>query len=146
MAVLQQNWLYEIIGGTLPMSQNTTMWVNGAWIKIYRVLCSETYNTLHSCHNFLADSRQADRGARICETSLLGSRTSADTVMTKFAWWRNQMKPFSALLVFCAGTSPHNGQRRRDLMFLWYAPEPTAEQTMETPVTWDAIALIMTSL
>ena len=29
------------------------------------------YNTLHSCHNFPAGSRQAARGARICETSLL---------------------------------------------------------------------------
>ena len=27
-------------------------------------------NTLHSCHNFPAGSRQAARGARICETSL----------------------------------------------------------------------------
>ena len=34
--------------------QNTTMRVNGAWIKIYCVLCSKPYNTLHSCHNFPA--------------------------------------------------------------------------------------------
>ena len=30
--------------------------------------------------------------------------------------------------------------------FLWSAPEQTIEQTLETPVIWDAIALIMTSL
>ena len=30
--------------------------------------------------------------------------------------------------------------------FLWFAPEQTAEQPIETPVIWDAIALIMTSL
>ena len=30
--------------------------------------------------------------------------------------------------------------------FLWSAPEPTVEQTMETPVIWDAIVLIMMSL
>ena len=53
------------------MCQNTTMRVNGAWIKRCCVLCSKTYNTLHSCHNFPAGSRQAARGARICETSLL---------------------------------------------------------------------------
>ena len=53
------------------MCQNTTMRVNGAWIKIYCVLCSKTYNTLQSCHNFPAGSRQAARGARISETSLL---------------------------------------------------------------------------
>ena len=30
--------------------------------------------------------------------------------------------------------------------FLWSAPEQTAEQTNETPVIWDAIVLIITSL
>ena len=33
-------------------------------------MLKKTYNTLHSCHNFPAGSRQAARGARICETSL----------------------------------------------------------------------------
>ena len=28
----------------------------------------------------------------------------------------------------------------------WFAPEQTVVQTTETPVMWDAIALIMTSL
>ena len=32
----------------------------------------KTYNTLHICHNSLAGSRQAARGARICETSQQG--------------------------------------------------------------------------
>ena len=30
--------------------------------------------------------------------------------------------------------------------FLWYAPEQTFEQAIETPVIWDAIVLIMASL
>ena len=30
--------------------------------------------------------------------------------------------------------------------FLWSAPEQKAKQTIETPVIWDAIALVMTSL
>ena len=30
--------------------------------------------------------------------------------------------------------------------FLWSVPEPTVEQTMETPVIWDTITLIMASL
>ena len=30
--------------------------------------------------------------------------------------------------------------------FLWYAPQQTIQQTMETSVIWDAIALIMTSV
>ena len=32
---------------------------------------TKTYNTLHSCHNFPAGSRQAAMGARICEMSIL---------------------------------------------------------------------------
>ena len=58
------------------MCQNTTIRVNGAWTKRYCVLCSKTYNTLHSCHNFSAGSRQAARGARICETILSGVQSS----------------------------------------------------------------------
>ena len=61
----------HIYGGILLICQNTPMQVNGAWVKRYCLLCSKPYNTLHSCHNFPAGSRQAARGARICETSLL---------------------------------------------------------------------------
>ena len=42
--------------------------------------------------------------------------------------------------------SQHKGQWRRALMFSWSTPEPTLEQTMETPMIWDAITLIMKSL
>ena len=42
--------------------------------------------------------------------------------------------------------SPQKGQWRGALMCLWSSPEQTAEQTIETRVIWDAIALIMTSL
>ena len=67
-------------------------------------------------------------------------------------WWRHQMETFSALLVLCEGihrspvNSPHKGQRRGVWCLLWSAPEQTVEQSIETPVIWDAIALIMTSL
>ena len=30
--------------------------------------------------------------------------------------------------------------------FLWSAPEQTVDQTIDTPVIWDTIVLIMTSL
>ena len=69
-----------------------------------------------------------------------------------FTWWRHPMETFSALLAFCAGNhrspviSPHKGQWHRVWCFLWSEPEPTVEQTMETPVIWDAIALILMSL
>ena len=80
---------YEIIGGKLPMCQNTTMRVNGAWIKGYCILFSKTYNTLHSCHNFPAVSRQATRGARICEMSLLwwASSLAVAIIMTRRSHW-----------------------------------------------------------
>ena len=41
------------------------------WLKDIAFYVQWTYNTLHSCHNFPAGSRQAARGARIFETSLL---------------------------------------------------------------------------
>ena len=41
VAVLQQIWLFEIIGGMLLMCQNTTMRVYRVWIKAYFVLCSK---------------------------------------------------------------------------------------------------------
>ena len=42
--------------------------------------------------------------------------------------------------------SPHTGQWHGTLMFLWSAPEQTHGQTIETPVSWGAIAPTMTSL
>ena len=51
------------------------------------------------------------------------------------------MQTFPALLAL----SDEN-QWRGALMFLWTAPEQTAEQTIETPVIWDPIAIIMTWL
>ena len=61
------------------------------------------------------------------------------------------MQTFSALLAFCAGNSPVTGEfpaqrpvtRNFDVFFdLQLNQQPT----METPVIWDAIVLIMTSL
>ena len=69
------------------------------------------------------------------------------------AWWRHQMKTFSALMALCEGNAPVIGEfpSQRSLTrsfsaFLWCTPEQTAEQTDGTPVIWDAIALIMMSL
>ena len=49
------------------------------------------------------------------------------------SWWRHQMETFSALLALCAGNSPvpvnspHKGQWREALCFLWSAPQLTIE-------------------
>ena len=66
------------------------------------------------------------------------------------------METFSALLAICAGNSPVSGEfpsqrpvtRSFDvfLRFLRSGPEQTPDKTIQTPVSWDAIALIMTSL
>ena len=75
MEVLQQIWLYEIIGGMLLMCQNTTMRVYGAWIKTYHVLCPKTYSSFGNVSKSTASSRQAARGACICETGLLRTQS-----------------------------------------------------------------------
>ena len=60
------------------------------------------------------------------------------------------METNSPLLVLRAGNplvtgvSPHKGAVL-DVFFL-FTPEQMVEQTIETPVIWNAIALIMTSL
>ena len=59
------------------------------------------------------------------------------------------METFTALLALCEGNPPVTFTKTSDpelWLFLWYAPEQTAKQTIETPVVWDVIALIMTSL
>ena len=55
------------------------------------------------------------------------------------------METFSALLSLCVGNSPVTGDAEL-WYFIWSAPEQTVEKAIETPVIWDAIALIMTSL
>ena len=67
-------------------------------------------------------------------------------------WWRHPMRTFSALLALCEGNhrSPVDSLTKASdaelWCFLWSAPEQTVEQTIVTPMIWDAIALIMTSL
>ena len=63
------------------------------------------------------------------------------------------METFSALLTLCEGNPPVTGAfpswrlvTRSFGVFFLSTPEHTAEQTIETPVIKDAIALIMTSL
>ena len=71
---------------------------------------------------------------------------------TLFTWWRHQKETFSALLAFRGGIhrspvdSPHKKAVMRSFDIFWSAPGQTVEQTIETPVIWDTIALIMTSL
>ena len=74
--------------------------------------------------------------------------------MMFIARWRHQMEIISTLLALCEG-NPRGGDRwilftktsdAELWYFLWSTPEQTVKQTIETPVIWDAIAPIMTSL
>ena len=63
------------------------------------------------------------------------------------------METFSVIVDLRAGNSPVTGeffsQRASDAeisCFLLSAPEQTVKETMETPVIWNEIALIMMSL
>ena len=62
------------------------------------------------------------------------------------------METFSTLLALCEWNRPVTGgfpsQRpvTRKFNVFFDLPEKTAEQTIETPVRWDAIGIIMTSL
>ena len=68
------------------------------------------------------------------------------------AWWRHQIETFSALLPFVREstgdwwipfTKAHDGEL---WCLLWSTPEQTVEQTIDTPVIWDAIVLIIASM
>ena len=66
--------------------------------------------------------------------------------------WRHQMEIFPRYWPFVCGihgspvNSPLKASDAELWCFLWSLPESTIVQTMEVPVIWDAIALIMTSL
>ena len=60
------------------------------------------------------------------------------------------METFSALVAFVVTGDrwiPLTTASDAELWgFLWSVPQQTVEQTIKTPVIWDAIALMMTSL
>ena len=71
---------------------------------------------------------------------------------TTSPWWRHLMETFAALLTICAGNSLVTGEfpsqrpvTRSFDIFFDLCLKQIVEQTMETPVIWDASALIMTS-
>ena len=84
------------------------------------------------------------------EFSNISSQVSIiDTFWPARTWWRNQMETFFA---FVRGNHrslvwfPSKASVAELWCFLWSRPKLTIEQTIETPVIWDATALIMASL
>ena len=55
------------------------------------------------------------------------------------------METFSALLALCEENLPVTLTKASEAD-LWSAPEQAVERTVKTPVIWDTIALIRTSL
>ena len=67
-----------------------------------------------------------------------------------YTWWSHQMEIFSALLALCKGNPSVTGgfppQRSKTRSFdVFLSARLKVEQTIETLVIWDAIALIATS-
>ena len=56
-----------------------------------------------------------------------------------------RIKQIVQLTLELSGEFPAQRPVTRSLDVFFDLPEPTVEQTVETPVIWDAIALIMTS-
>ena len=93
------------------------MWVCGAWIRIYNVLCSKSYSTLGGLFWTSTGCRQAARGARICETHLLdsvmawhliGAKPSSEPMMIIVNWslgikiiWKSKWKCLNSLSRKC---------------------------------------------
>ena len=68
-------------------------------------------------------------------------------------WWRRQMETFSASLALCEGNAPVTGKfpsqrpvTRSFDVFFDLRLKKGVKETIETPVIWDTIALIMTPL
>ena len=83
----------------------------------------------------------------------MGAWTSSGIVMKNPGpMMTSSNETFSALLALCGGIhrSPVNSLTKASdaelWYFLWSVPEQTVKFAVETPVIWDAIALIMTSL
>ena len=141
------------IGKKSPMfSQNfaiAKLWKN--WL-LANVMFAASYVVFYMIFQlvvcFAVDCRSNSH--RIC-TMCLSLVVSGFTRLIYFSWWCHQMVTFYALLSLCEGNPPITGgfpwQRpmtRSFDVFLWFAPEQTAEQTIEKPAIWGAIALIMT--
>ena len=71
---------------------------------------------------------------------------------SRYSWRRYPLETFSVLLALCEGIhrwpvdSPTKASNAELWCFPLCMPEQTVKQTIETPVIWEAIALIMITL
>ena len=69
-----------------------------------------------------------------------------DGCQRTISWWRHQIETMSALLALCEVIPLTKAGDAKRWCFLWFTLVQTLEQTIETPVVWDAIYFIMTPL
>ena len=115
------------------MSSRNIAWVRNCqqelYLKMWWVMCRWNDRLGVSAHHF----------------TIMGNHVYTHDDVIK---WKHFLRywPFVQGIHRWPVNSPHKGQWRGALIFcLWSAPEPTVEKTMETPVIWGTIALIMTS-
>ena len=157
------NWKYWYMYFQLAMGETTTFWTTQSESPIckmpsYLVIsrqsiwnnglwCINTYSKSFSSNNILTKIMPN------CVVSLMFTDGLASLCS-----YRSDMMTLSNENIFGV-TGPLCGKFTGDRWipltkashaelwcFLWSAPEQTDEQTIGTPVIWDAIALIMTSL
>ena len=93
-------------------------------------------------------------GLNVLTTQTAHNRHTLTRLLNYVFWhddvikWKNFPRywPFVKGIHRAAVDSPHKGSDAELWCFLWSAPEQTVAQAIETPVIWDAIAFIMTSL
>ena len=124
-------------------------WINRPLIFLFRVSKKTVYSTKIVRIQFLGKpidsklSREYTKHKRLAWTNIFNCKT---IMMT------SSNEKFSALLALCEGNPPVTVDSLTKACdselwcFLWSAPKQTAEQTIETPVIWDAIVFIMTLL
>ena len=133
------------------------------WLSLIKLVSSKVCTHLNRVMHFEAIVRL--NYIKICgcdfinpllKNELPGSRPTAPRPLIVWRLWHDdaiKWKHFPRYWPFLLGKS--TGHRWIPLTmasdtelwcFLWSAPKQTVEQTLETPVIWDAIALIMTSL
>ena len=107
-----------------------------------------TINNIYLILSYLSGRLYVELGPNNFE----GSLGKSYMLQVPTSWWRHQMETFSALLALCGESTSHRcipltkaSDAERGCLFL-SALQQTVEHALETPMIWDAIALIMTSL
>ena len=137
-------WLSMWLLGSIDITES---WLKGQYTPEKVGMTSDNNPQTISARTVLSESDKND--SSVTSNSMCRHMLLAPFVHTTTNY---KMETFSARLALCEGNAPVTGgfpsERTvtRNFDVFLYVPEQTAEQTIPTPVIWDAIALIMTSL